>query len=301
MTGQRLVWVNGNLIPWENATVHILSHGLSRGSAIFEVLGFHEIDGHAKAFRLDTHLERFQKTCDLLGMELAQTKEELTRAIGETIKANGLKTGFIKMVGYWGGEAFATLVPTDKLDMSIFAISMSADVGLDLSKPITACISKWAKLHPRTVPVGAKVAAHYLNGMMARQDAQRRGFDMGIMLDTHGFVAEGSIESVFMIKDGALKTAPLGRILSSVSRRSVLAVARKIGIETLETAITPEELLDADELFTSATPFKTLSIGKLEDKTLDAPGPVTSKLHQAMDTVLKGRDDRFADWFQTLD
>jgi branched-chain amino acid aminotransferase len=301
MAKERLVWINGDLVPWENATVHILSHGFSRGSALFEVFGIHEINNRAMAFRMDRHMERLRNSCDLLGMPLAQSTEELVRAVKDTVQANGLKAGFIKLVAYWGLEAFATLVPDQQLDVSIFAISMEADIGLDLSKPISACISKWAKLHPQTVPVAAKAAANYLNSMLARQDAQNRGYDMGVMLDTHGFLAEGSIESVFLVKDGILKTSPLGRVLASISRRSVIEAAQTIGVEVQETAISKYELFEAEEMFSSATPFKVLPVNRFENIHLTAPGPISLKLRQAMETILKGDDDRFSNWLIPLD
>ncbi|UCF90117.1 MAG: aminotransferase class IV [Desulfobacterales bacterium] len=301
MRDQRQVWLNGQLIPWENATVHILSHGFSRGSAIFEVFGIHPLPAGPAAFRLDLHLRRFARTAQLLGMELAQSQEELAQAVAETVRANKMDNGFIKMVAYYGLEAFATLVPGVKLDLSVFAVPASADLGLDLSKPISACISKWRKIHPETVPVAAKAASNYLNGMLARQDALRRGFDVGLMMDTHGFMAEGSIEAFFMAKNGVLLTPPLGRILASVSRQSVLDAARVVGIEAHEKALRPEELLEADEIFTSATPFKVLPVGRIEDRKLDdAPGPVSRGLIQLMDAIVAGRDERFKDWLQPL-
>ena len=301
MTDTRKVWVNGDLIPWDQAKVPILSHGFSRGSAIFEVFGVHDMPGGPAIFRLPEHLDRLQRTADLMGMKLAQTKAELEAAVVETVKANNMTQGFIKMVGYYGREAFATLVPDDKLDMSIFAVSNDADLGVDVNKPISACISKWRKTHPECVPVEAKIAANYVNGMLARQDAQQRGFDVGLMLDTQGFLAEGSIESVFLVKNKILMTPPLGRILASVSRRSILEAARAVGIEVNEKTITREEVLEADEIFTSATPFKVLPVNRIDDRPLDpAPGTITLQLHHLMEDICAGRDDRFKDWFQAL-
>ncbi len=301
MPDERKVWLNGELIPWDEANVHIMSHAFSRGSAIFEVLGVHQTASGPAAFRLAEHLERLFNTAELLGMKLAQSAEEIQRAVGETVEANRIGQGFVKIVAYYGEEAFATLVPDANLDLAVFAIPLTADLGLDVTRPISACVCKWRKLHPRTVPVEAKACANYLNGMLARQEALRRGFDIGLMLDTHGFLAEGSIEAVFMVKDGVLVTPPLGRILPSISRRSVLEAARASGQETMEKAIRPEELLAADEIFTSATPFKVLPVGRIEDRVLeDAPGPVTSRMAELMNTICGGTDERFKDWLHPL-
>ena len=301
MAVERKVWLNGEFIGWENATVHILSHGFSRGSAIFEVFGVHPSPNGPVAFRMDLHFRRFYRTAELLGMEIVQSAEELEQAVKETVRVNGIEHGFVKIVAYYGLEGFATLVPDVKLDMSIFAIPLDADLGLDLTKPISACISKWRKIHPDSVPVESKSASNYLNGMLARQDAYRRGFDVGLMLDIQGFVAEGSIEAVFMVKNGALCTPPLGQILPSVSRQSILDAAEVIGLGVAEQAIKPEELLAADEIFTSATPFKVLPVGRIEDRVLEnAPGPVSLKLRQALDEICAGRDERFKSWLQPL-
>jgi len=301
LAGENKVWINGELIPWEKATVHLMSHALSRGSAIFEVFGVHPRPKGPVAFRMDEHLSRLIRSTKLLGMDLAYSREEMKAGIKETVREAGLTQGFIKIMAYYSEEAFAVLVPDSKLDLGIFAFGAGADLGLDLSKPISACISKWRKIHPASVPVEAKACSNYLNSFLVRQDAIRRGFDVGLTLDTDGFLAEGSIESCFMVKDGVLKTPPAGRILRSISRRSIIEAAPSLGIEVVQAPITLEEFMDADEVFTSATPFKVLPVGRLEDRTLpDAPGPISRKLAGLMNDILSGKNDRFQDWFQDL-
>ncbi len=301
MEDNRKVWTNGDLIPWDQAKVHILSHGFSRGSAAFEVFQVHATNNGPCAFRLDDHLKRLMNTTQLLGMELAQSPEEIKQAVMETVSANKMENGFIKIMAYYGDEAFADLVLDKKLDMSIFAIPADADLGLDISGTISACISTWCKLHPRTVPVDAKVSAHYVNAMLARKDAQKRGFDVGLMLDTHGFLAEGSIEAVFIVKNSVLMTAPLGRVLASISRKTVLDVAKTIGIDIRETGIKKEEVINADEIFTSSTPFKVLPVERIEDRVIqDVPGPVSKKISNTIKTIMSGEDDRFKNWLIPL-
>jgi len=291
------VWLNKEWIPWDKAKVHIMSHSFSRGSAIFEVMGVHQTASGPAIFRLPEHIARLFNTAEMLGMRLAQSVEEIQHAVAETVKANALSQGFIKIVAYYGEEAFAKLVPDTSLDLAIFAIPITADLGLDITKPISACICKWRKLHPETVPVAAKACAYYLNGMLSRQEAFGRGFDVGLMLDTQGFLAEGAIESVFMVKDGVIMTPPLGRILPSISRKSVLEAAQATSQKAMEKAIRPEELLDADEIFTSATPFKVLPVGRIEDRIIEnTPGPVTRRMAELMRTICDGADERFKDW-----
>ncbi len=300
MNSDLKVWLNGDLKPWREATVPILSHGFSRGSAIFEVFGTHVGPEGTMAFRMDAHLKRLMKSAELLGMELAFTAAEIVEAVKTTVRANRLGRGLIKILAYWGEEAVIRLVLDAPLDVAIFPIPESPELGLDASKPIAACVSKWRKIHPETVPVAAKACANYLNGYLARRDATRRGYDVGIMLGTDGFLAEGSIESVFIVKDGVLKTPPLGRVLSSITRMSVLQAVPKIGIPVMEDAISADELHAADEIFTVHTGIKVSPVNRFENRELQSPGPVTGQIMELMEKIMHFKDDRFNDWFQPL-
>jgi branched-chain amino acid aminotransferase len=300
MNNDSKVWLNGNLIPWSEANVPILSHGFSRGSAFFEVFGIHVGSAGPMAFRMNQHLKRLMGSAELLEMELAYSTEEIVAAVKTTVAANNLGRGLIKMLAYWGEEAIINLVLDSRLDLAIFAIPESRELKLDSATSISACLSKWRKIHPETVPVGAKACSNYLNGYLIRKDAINRGFDMGIALDTDGFLAEGSIESVFIVKDGVLKTPPLGRILSSITRMSILEAVPRIGIPVREGPITAEELFAADEIFTCHTGIKVEPIARFEDRELEAPGPVTRQVKQLMDGIIQFKDERFMDWFQPL-
>jgi branched-chain amino acid aminotransferase len=300
MADERKVWRNGELIPWEKATVPILSHGLSRGSAIFEAFGVHEGPEGVAAFRLDEHMKRMERSCELLGMTTAYSSAEIMQAVAETVQANKMGRGLVKVMGYWGEEAIINLVLDTPLDIAIFAIPNNEDLGMDRVQPISACISKWRKIHPETVPVQAKACSNYLNGYLIRRDANSRGYDVGLSLSTDGFVAEGSIESAFLVKDGVLMTPPSGRILNSITRLSILQAAPKAGIPTIEKAVTKEALFDADELFTSHSGIKVSPIARFEDRTLDAPGPVSIKIIELMNNITQFKDDRFKEWFQPL-
>lgn len=300
MNSERKVWLNGELIPWEKATVPLLSHGFSRGSAIFEVFGIHEGPDGLFAFRMDEHLKRLMKSAELLEMEIAYSTEEIIDAVTETVRANDIGRGLVKILAYWGEEAIIKLVLESKLDVAIFAVPDSEELGMDNTNPISACLSKWRKIHPETVPVAAKSCSNYLNGYLARKDANNRGFDIGLMVGTDGFLAEGSIESVFLVKDGVLKTPPLGRVLSSITRKSILQAAAMNGIPTSEDSILPGELFTADEIFTSHSGVKVSPVARLEDRNLQAPGPITKQVMELLDNILNMSDDRFSDWFHAL-
>ena len=300
MNSERKVWHNGELISWDKATVPLLSHGFSRGSAIFDIFRIHEGPDGLFAFRMDEHLKRLMKSAELLEMEIAYSTEEIIDAVTETVRANDIGRGLVKILAYWGEEAIIKLVLESKLDVAIFAVPDSEELGMDNTNPISACLSKWRKIHPETVPVAAKSCSNYLNGYLARKDANSRGFHTGLMVGTDGFLAEGSIESVFLVKDGVLKTPPLGRILSSITRKSILQAAPMNGIPTSEDSILPEELFTADEIFTSHSGVKVSPINRFEDRNLQAPGPITKQVMELMNNILNMSDDRFNDWFHAL-
>ncbi|CAB1062010.1 hypothetical protein D1BOALGB6SA_6786 [Olavius sp. associated proteobacterium Delta 1] len=300
MSNDSRVWLNGNLIPWQEATVPLLSHGFSRASAIFDVFGVHVGPTGPAAFRMDEHIKRLMKSAGLLGMEMAYSAEEIVEAVKTTVNVNHLGRGIVKMLAYWGEEAVIQLVLDSKLDLAIFTIPEGEDLALDKPKPLSACLSKWRKIHPETVPVGAKACSNYLNGYLARRDANQRGFDIGILLGTDGFLAEGSIESIFIVKDGILKTPPLGRVLSSITRMSILQAVPEIGIAVREEPISAQELLAADEVFTAHTGIKVEAITRLENRELPNAGPLTRQVMQLMDNIIRFKDDRFYDWFQSL-
>jgi branched-chain amino acid aminotransferase len=300
MSSDSKVWLNGNLIPWQEATVPLLSHGFSRASAIFDVFGVHVGPAGPVGFRMDEHIKRLMTSAELLGMKMAYSAGEIVEAVKTAVKVNHLGRGIVKMLAYWGEEAIIKLVLDSKLDLAIFTIPESEELALDKPRPLSACLSKWRKIHPETVPVGAKACSNYLNGYLARRDANLRGFDIGILLSTDGFLAEGSIESIFIVKDGVLKTPPLGRVLSSITRMSILQAAPEIGVPVEEHPIPADELLSADEVFTAHTGIKVEPVTRLEHRELQAPGPITKQVMQLMEDIIRFKDDRFKDWFQQL-
>ncbi len=300
MNDKPKVWLNDKIIPWEEAQVPILSHGFSRGSAVFEVCGTHVVPGGIAAFRMDAHLKRLEQTVSLLGMELGFSTPEIAKAVAKIAAVNKSERGVVKIMAYWGEEAIINLVLDSKLDVAIFTIPASEELSLDGIKPLSACLSKWKKLHPETIPVQAKACANYLNGYLVRKDANDRGFDLGLNVGTDGFLAEGSIESVFIVKDGILKTPPLGRILASVSRDSILRAAEQSDIEVYETPLVKEDLYTADEMFTCHTGSKVTPIFRFEEKEMEAPGPITARVADMISDIMSFKDSRFESWFQML-
>jgi len=300
MSEKPQAWFNGTMVPWEAVNVPVLSHGLSRGSAIFEVFGVQAGPDSVHAYRMDDHLKRLERTKTLLGMNLAYSIEDIKKAVSELAEANKFNRGIIKIIAFWGEEAVFDLVLKSKLDLAIFTIPISEEQRHERMSPIAACISKWRKLHPETIPVEAKACANYLNGYLAKKDAMTRGFDLGILLGTDGFIAESAMESVFIVKDGVLKTPPLGRVLKSISRDSILKLAAAENIDVMETCLKPDDLYEADEIFFCSTGAKVSSVKRFEDRQLAAPGAVSKHLSEAFEAIFRFEDQRFSSWFQKL-
>ena len=300
MLDERWVYKNGEFVKWSEATVHMMSHSFARGSTIFEVISFYATASGPAVFRLHEHIARLEKSAAYLDMELPGGHDDLCRAVAETVKRNRLRQGVIKMVGYYPQFALDIQPPQKRLDLAVFALDPAQDfqsLEYSFEKGTTAGIARWRKLDPQTIPIEAKAAANYLNGMIARLDVQKRGLDDAVMLDTQGFIAEGATESVFLVHNGRLTTPCLGTVLDSITRRSILQVARHLGIETLEGRLRPELLFEAEEIFFANTPFKVIPVRRIEDRVMpDAPGPVQRRLWDALQRIATGKEPAFADW-----
>ena len=300
MIEDRIAYVNGEYIPWEKATVHIMSHSFGRGSAIFEVMSLHATVSGPAIFRLEAHIERLFKSAQLLNMELPLGKEEFCRTVAGTVKRNDLQQGVIKIICYYPQLSVEILPPQRQLAVSIFVFDAQKDFerfGIPVDQGVSAFISQWRKLDPQTVPIEAKASANYLNGMVARIEAKKNGFDYAVMLDTQGFIAEGSTESVFAVKENRLLTPSAGTVLKSITRMSILEAAEAAGIACFEKRLEPQLLFEADELFFASTPFKVLAIKQINERKLEhAPGPVTCKVADLMAKIAGGNDSRFKQW-----
>lgn len=305
MLKDRKVLVNGRFIEWEQATVHLMSHSFGRGSSIFEVLSLHATANGSMVFRLDQHIERFFRSAAHLSMKLALSESELAKAVMRTVRENRIRSGFIKIIGYYGEPAFGILPPDAALDLAILAVDPQSDLdamSFQTQDSAKACISSWQKLSPTTIPVEAKAAANYLNGMLARLEAKTRGFDHAILLDTQGFVAEGSTESVFVVHHGILLAPALGTILDSITRRSILNIAQQDGLKVEQKRLARRLLFEAEEIFLAGTPNKVLPVRQLEERRLEpVPGPVTRRISSLMNAISAGDLPQYRDWLFAVD
>ena len=304
MMKERTVFVNGTYVPWEDAKIHIMSHSVGRGSSIFEVIGFHETPNGPAVFRLDEYVARFRNSAALLDMEPPLSASGLQEAVLETVRRNGLKKGIIKLVGFYPEIAFKILPPGKRFQVAIFVFDLAGDLGESVQPKdgsVTACISKWRRLDPQTVPIEAKVAANYINGIVARTEARDLGFDYAILLDTRGCIAEGGTESLFLVRGGRLLTSSLGTILNSITRKTLLEVAETMGMKTFAGRLDPSTIAEAEEIFFAGTVGKLIPVRQVGDRILqEVPGPVTRRLFERMTLITSGGDEHFRHWLYPL-
>jgi branched-chain amino acid aminotransferase len=300
MLEEREVYFNGEFRPWNEAQVHVMSHSFGRGSAIFEVIGFHETPLGPAVFRLDEHLLRFWKSAALLGMEPPLTSEALREVVLTLVKRSGLQNGFLKIYGFYPEISFSILPRQPMFQVAVCLLSQEetgANGKVNGAIGVTACISRWRKLDPRTVPIEAKVAANYVNGMMARMECRDKGFDYAIQLDGEGFLAEGGTESLFLVREGRLLTPSLGPVLQSITRKSLLEVAEAMGGEVFTGRLSPSVLDEAQEIFFAGTVVKVIPVRKVGDRVMaEVPGPVSRRLAERMGAITAGNDPAYSRW-----
>lgn len=300
MTVQRIVFVDGTWVPWEQATVHIMSHSFARGSGIFEVMSFDDSRAGPAVFRLDEHLERLFRSARLLEAEIPVGRDEFHETVLEAVRRNALSNGAVKIMCYYPQCAFDILPPAGNLSTAVFVLDPVRDIGAvfpEYEKGVSLCVSGWRKLDPASVPTEAKAAANYLNGMMAALEGVRRGCNRAVMKDRDGAIAEGGTSSVFIVKDGRLLTPAPGNILRSITRKSVLSLAEASRVESVEARIDMQMCLDADEIFMSSTLGKVVPVFRFEDRIMPgSKGPVTRRIRERFRKVLSGGDPEFSHW-----
>ncbi|MBN2438327.1 MAG: aminotransferase class IV [Deltaproteobacteria bacterium] len=305
MLKERIVYLDGTYAPWDEAKIHMMSHSVGRGSAIFEVIGFHETATGPAVFRLDEYVARFRNSAALLEMEPPLSAADLQEAVLETIRRNGLRRGVIKMMGLYPEIAFKILPPLKRFRVAVFVFDPEGDFGEQAQAgegSVTACVSKWRRLDPQTIPIEAKVAANYMNGIVARAEARNLGFDYAILLDAQGCLAEGGTESLFLVREGRLVTPSLGTILKGITRKTLLEVAETMGIGTFAGRLDPGALQEADEIFFAATTNTLLPVRQVGDRILkECPGPVTRRLAERMAAITSGREAQFHHWLFGID
>ena len=292
--GSKLIWMNGRMIPWEQATVHVLSHALHYGSSVFEGIRVYKTPDGPKVFRLTDHIRRLLDSAKVYRMPIAYGFEELAEVCKEVVLANNLMNGAyirpIAMRGY--GDVGLAPKPDHPVDVAVAAWEWGAYLGVDgLEQGVDVCVSSWQRVAPNTVPTLAKAGGNYLSSILVTLEARRLGFAEGIALNSQGYVSEGAGENLFLIRDGRIYTPPASAsILSGITRDTVIRLAESEGLDIIEQDVPREMLYIADEIFLTGSAAEVTPVRSVDRISVGAGkrGPVTEKLQRAFFGLFDG-------------
>ena len=290
------IWQNGNLVSFENATTHVMSHALHYGSGVFEGIRAYELtDGTTGIFALDFHVQRMIDSGVPIGMKIPYTHAQICQAIIDTVKANEYKSCYIRPLAYYGNPPSGVRVrPDPKTPVEL--IVACYEMGNYLPDvPLNVLISDFIRIHPSSTNVGAKICGHYVNSLQALLAIQNTAYDEVILLDHEGFVAEGSSENIFMIKDGVISTPQLGTILTGITRKIIMGLAQDLGYKVEETKILPEQLFTADEVFFTGTAVEVRGAGHINDKPIGngLEGKITNHIKTEYKKIYSGENLKY--------
>jgi branched-chain amino acid aminotransferase len=296
------IWMNGELVDWADARIHVGAHGLHYGSGVFEGIRCYETDKGPAVFRLGDHLQRLQDSAQLLGMELPYTVEELRAACIELVAVNGLPECYLRPICFYGYGELGVSAAANPIDCVIMSWPWGAYLGEEgLRNGIRAKISSWQRIGPNVIPHTSKATGIYLNSMLAVTEANKAGYDEAILLTVDGYVADGSGENVFVVKDGAIATPPLSTsILPGITRASVIELARDLGYHVEEKNLIRTDLYLADEVFMTGTAAEVTPVRSVDDADIGC-GPITFKLQAAYLDTVRGRNERYAHWLEPVE
>jgi branched-chain amino acid aminotransferase len=294
------IWMNGELVDWADAKIHVGSHGLHYGSGVFEGIRAYETSKGSAVFRLTDHLQRLHKSAQLMYMELPYSPEELRAATLDLLAVNGLPEAYIRPIAFYGYGELGVGPGSNPIDVVIMSWPWGTYLGEDgLKNGIRCKISSWQRVGPNTIPHASKATGIYLNSMLAVTEANRAGYDEAILLTADGYIADGSGENVFVIKDGKVATPPLSTsILPGITRDSVIQILQDLGYTVEEKNLIRSDLVTADEVFMCGTAAEVTPIREVDDHPIGPPGPVTKELQTAYLDTCRGKSERWAQWLE---
>ena len=296
--------MNGNLVPFKDAKVHVLTHALHYSTSIFEGIRCYNTPNGSAIFRLPEHVDRFFNSAKMYGMKIRYTKKQISDAIIKTVKASKLKECYIRPLAYYGYGTMGLTPILNKVDVSISCWEWKMGESKAGKVSGAKCkISKWIRIDSRSQPMQAKSAANYSNAALARVEALKNGYDEAIMLNYKGNIAEGSAENIFIVKNGTIKTPPLNAdILDGITRNSVIRLIKSKKRKLVEKNITVNELLKADEVFMTGTAAEVKSVTKINKTTIGngKPGKITKELQKSFMDVVMGKNSKFLSWLRYI-
>jgi len=295
----KVIWMDGALVPWGEAKVHVLAHALHYGMGVFEGIRCYEGEGGSAIFRLADHTRRLLRSAHILRIPVPYGEDELNRATVETVRANGLRACYIRPIAFLGYGAMGLYAPENPVSVAIAAWPWGSYLGEEgLVSGIRVQTSSFTRHHVNASMTRAKACGYYVNSVLAKVDAKAAGFDEALLLDVDGFVAEGAGENVFIVRDGVVCTPPPGSMLEGITRDTVMTLARERGYTVVERRLTRDDVYVADEAFLTGSAAEVTPIRELDFRVIGGGkrGPVTEALQSAYFDAVHGRDPRHADW-----
>jgi branched-chain amino acid aminotransferase len=300
MQETEFIWLNGKLVKWKDAKIHVLSHALHYGSGAFEGVRCYETEKGPAIFRLEEHVARMLKSFSIFGVSCPYTQEKIENAIKETVKANKLKEGYIRPILFFGyGEMGLKNLGKSEINLAIACWPWGSYLG---DKAIDVEISKIKRISPESFRTDAKICGHYVNSILASLSVGQQGHDEAIMLDYKGNVAEGSGENIFIIKNGKIYTPKLGSILPGITRDSIMAIAKDLGYDVLEKSLTIGDVKNASEVFLTGTAAEVTAVKQVDDTIIvdGEIGPITKKLQTKYLEIVHGKDKKYEKWLSYI-
>jgi len=289
--------MDGKIIPWEEANVHILTHSLHYGLGVFEGIRCYLChDGKSAVFRLREHMDRLFDSAHIGDIKIPYSKKEISEACKETLRVNQLKEGYIRPIVFIGEGVMGVYPGDNPIRVAIITWSWGAYLGEGaLEKGIRIKVSSYTRHHVNVMMTKAKICGNYVNSVLAKREVMKMGYDEALMLDTEGYVSEASGENIFMVKNGVLKTTPLTSILPGITRDSVIQIAKAKKITMLEERFTRDEFYTAQEAFFTGTAAELTPIREVDDRIIGEgkPGPMTKELQAAFFDIVKGKNSEY--------
>ncbi len=299
-----LIWMNGEFVAWEDAKVHVLTHGLHYGTGVFEGIRCYDTEIGPAVFRHREHLQRLVRSAELYYMPLPYDVDALRAATHELIGRNGLRSCYIRPIAFRGYGQMGLNPLEAPVDVSIAVWEWGAYLGEEgKTNGIRAKVSSWRRISPGSLIPSAKASGQYLNSVLAKIESLKAGYEEAILLDDRGQVCEGSGENIFVVWEGRIVTPPpAASILDGISRKSAMQIARDLGVEVIERDIARAELYLADEVFMTGTAAELVPVREIDDHSIGdgRPGEITRAVQTAFENALFGRDERYREWLDPV-
>ena len=294
-----LIWFDGKMVDWRDAKLHVLTHSLHYGMAVFEGVRAYKTAAGTAIFRLEEHTRRLLNSAKIFQMNVPYAFDALMQAQKDTVRQNGLESCYIRPLIWIGSEKMGVSAKGNTIHVAVAVWPWGAYLGEDgIAKGIRVKTSSFSRHHVNVSLVRAKASGYYINSILANQEVTAHGYDEALLLDTDGYVSEGSGENVFLVKNGKLYTPDLASCLDGITRDSIITIARDLGIEVIEKRITRDEMYCADEAFFTGTAAEVTPIRELDDRQIGEGrrGPITEKLQSVFFDVVAGKAERYRHW-----